>query len=107
MAHVADALASLMGFEVAENCDIAEAGPEQAGEDTQQRGFARAVFAKENVAAARLEIDCDLAQGGKGAEELGDVVEAGTEGRAFRIGSWNRSCAISLRQPGRRRLASR
>ena len=73
MAHVADAGAGLMRFVFAEDADRAEAGAEQAGQNAQQRGFARAVFAEQNVAAARLEIDRDLAQRGKGAEELGDL----------------------------------
>ena len=63
----------------AEDRDLAEAGPQQAGQNAQQRGFARAVFAEQHVAAARLEVHRDLAQRGKGAEELGDVVEARAE----------------------------
>ena len=65
------------GSKFAEDRDLAEAGPQQAGQNAQQRGFARAVFAEQHVAAAGLEVDRDLAQRGKGAEELGTPDRAG------------------------------
>ena len=80
VAHVADAGAGVMGLESCRrHCDRAEAGAEQSGENAEQSGFAGAVFADENVAAAGLEIDGDLAKRGKGAEELGDAVKTGAE----------------------------
>ena len=74
--HIADALAGLMRLVVAEDGDLAEAGAEQAGKNAQQSGLARAVFAEKNVAAAGLKIDRNLAQRGKGAEKLRDVVQS-------------------------------
>jgi hypothetical protein len=43
-----------MWLEIAEELDGAEAGAEQAGEDAEEGGFAGAVFADEDVAAAWL-----------------------------------------------------
>ena len=77
MAHITDAVAGVMRFEVAEHFDRAGAGAQQSGQDAEQGGFARAVFADEDVAAARLEIDRNLAERGKRAEELGDFVQTG------------------------------
>jgi len=68
-----------VGFLIAEDFDGAEAGAKQAGEDAQEGGLACAVFADEDVATAGFKIDGDLAEGGKRAEELGDVVEASAE----------------------------
>jgi hypothetical protein len=55
-------------------------GAEQASENAEERGLACAVFTEENVAAAGLEIERDLAEGGKAAEELGHLIESGAEG---------------------------
>src|ERR1035441_8448371 len=86
MAHVADALAGLMRFVLAKDRDLAEAGSQQTGQNAQQRGLARAVFAEQDVAAAGFKVHRDLAQRGEGAEELRDIVEAGANGRAVSIG---------------------
>ena len=80
VAHVADAGARVVGLGVAEDVDRAVRGTKKAGENAQQRGFAGAVFAEENVAAAGLEIERDLAESGKGAEKLGHLIEPGAEG---------------------------
>ena len=102
VAHVADAVAGLVGLEVAEDVDRAEAGAEQAGEDAQQGGFAGAVFADEDVAAAGLKIDRDLAQRGEGAKELGDLSSraqkwtGGLAARSFGQLSRGRSVGLSV-----------
>ena len=57
----------------AENCDGSVRGAKKAGENSQERGFSGAVFAEENVAAARLEIKRDLTECGKAAEEFGHL----------------------------------
>ncbi len=67
------------GSESPKTRDRAEAGAQQAGQNAQQRGFARAVFAEQHVAAAGLEIHRDLAQRGKAAEELRHLIEPGAE----------------------------
>ena len=77
VAHVADAVAGVVRLEVAEDLDRAEAGAEEAGEDAEEGGLAGAVFADEDIAAAGLEIDGDLAQCGEGAKELGNLIEPG------------------------------
>ena len=86
MAHVADAGAGVVRLVFAEDVDCAVGWAEQAGENAQKGGLAGAVFADEDVARAGLEVDGDLAQGGKGAEEIGDLFElatgAGAESRA-------------------------
>ena len=63
------------GSELAEDAHLAEAGPQQSGQNAQQRGFARAVFAEQHIAAARLEVDRDLAQRGESAKELRHLIE--------------------------------
>ena len=73
VAHVADAGAGIMGLRFAEDADRAVRGAKKAGKNAQQRGFSGAVFAEENVAAARLEIERDLAESGKTAEEFGNL----------------------------------
>ena len=72
----------VLGFVVAEDLNGAVAGTEQAGEDAEQRGLSCAVFADEDIAAARFKIDRNLTQRGEGAEELGNLMDSGTEGRA-------------------------
>ena len=44
-------------------------------ENAQERGLACAVFAEEDVAAAGLEIERNLAESGKAPEELGHLDE--------------------------------
>jgi hypothetical protein len=78
--HVADAGARVVGLGFAEDADRAVSGAEQASENAEERGLACAVFTEENVAAAGLEIERDLAEGGKAAEELGHLIESGAEG---------------------------
>ena len=70
MAHVTDAGAGLVGVLAAKDLDRAVSWSHEPGENPQQGGLAGAVFANEDVAAARLEVDCDLAQGGKRAKEF-------------------------------------
>src|ERR1035441_5238179 len=101
VAHVADAGAGVMRFEAAKNGDRAEAGPQQSGQNAEQGGFARAIFADEDVAASGLEVHRDLAERGVGAEELGDAVEAGAEDGAVSLGGGS-GHAISLLQLGQR-----
>lgn len=86
VAHVADAGAGVVGLEIAEDSDIAVAGAEEAGEDAEKGGLAGAVFTNEDVTAAGVELDRDLAQCGKGAEELGDFLDAGANLRSFASG---------------------
>ena len=74
------------GSSVAEDLDGAVAGAEQAGEDAEQGGFAGAVFADEDVAAAGLEVDGDLAQGGEGAKEFGNLIEPCARGTGVGLG---------------------
>jgi len=69
-----------MRVKIAEDLDGAEAGAKQAGQNAQQRGFARAVFSDQDVAAARFQVHTHLAKSGKGSEELGDLVKTGREG---------------------------
>jgi hypothetical protein len=78
------------GVEVAEDGDFALGGLEEAGEDAEEGGFAGAVFAEQDVAAAGGEVDGDLAQGGEGAEEAGDLGKTGerASGREFAGGVW-------------------
>jgi len=80
VAHVADAGTRVVGLGVAEDADRAVRGTEKAGENAQERGFACAVFAEENVAAAGLERERDLAESGKAAEELGHLDESRVAG---------------------------
>jgi hypothetical protein len=56
VAHVADAGARIMRLLIAEDLDGAEAGAQESGQNAQQRRFARAVFADQDVAAAGLKI---------------------------------------------------
>ena len=70
MAHVADAVARLERFKFAKELHLAEAGAQQASQHAQQGRFACAVFAEQNVAAARPEVHRYLAQRGEGAEEF-------------------------------------
>jgi len=77
--HVANAVAGVVWLKIAEDFDCAEAGAEESGEASEERGFACAVFADEDIAAAGFEVDGDLAKGGKGTEEFGDLVEASAE----------------------------
>lgn len=65
-----------MGIEIAEDPHLACRGMEQSGQDAQQRRFARAIFAEQNIAAARREIDRDLAQRSEAAEETRDRFKA-------------------------------
>jgi hypothetical protein len=65
-----------MGLGFAKDTDCAVGGTEKAGEYAQERGFACAVFAEEDIAAARLEIQRNLAESGKAAEELGYLDES-------------------------------
>jgi hypothetical protein len=78
--HVANAGAGLMGLRRAEDADCAVGGTEKAGENAQERGFAGAVFAEENVAAARLKRKRNLAESGEAAEELGHLDELRMKG---------------------------
>jgi len=55
-------------------------GAEKAGENAQERGFAGAVFAEEDVAAAGLEIKRNLAESSKAAKELGHLDELRMKG---------------------------
>ncbi len=104
MAHVADAGAGFVRLEIAEDADGAVRGSEKAGENAQQRGLARAIFAEQNVAAARLKIDRDLAKRGKAAEELGHLIEPCAESGAGGFGGrWRHS--ISCWRFVRRMLA--
>jgi len=50
---------------------------EETGEDAEEGGFAGAVFAEKDVTSAGGEVDGDLAQGGEGAEEAGDLFKSG------------------------------
>ncbi len=75
MAHVTDAGARLVGLGFAEDADRAVRRTKKTGEYAEKRGFAGAVFAEENVAAAGLEIQRNLAESGKAAEELGHLDE--------------------------------
>ncbi len=68
------------GWDSPKTLDCAVRGTEKAGENAQERGFAGAVFAEENVAAAGLEIERNLAESGKAAEELGHLIEPRAEG---------------------------
>ncbi len=74
------------GSSPAKDLDRAEAWPQQAGQNAQQRGFSGAVFADQHIAVAGLKIDRDLAQRGKGAEQLGNRLRAGHSCR-----SWSQS----------------
>jgi hypothetical protein len=49
----------------AEHIDGAEAGPQQPGQDAQQRRFAGAVLANQHIAAPRFKTEGYLAQCGK------------------------------------------
>ena len=82
VAHVADAIAGVVRFEFAEYPDRSGAGTQQAGENAEERGFSGAVLADQDIAAAGLEIDRHLTERSKGAEELGDLIQAGGDGRA-------------------------
>ena len=97
VAHVADAGAGLVGLGFAEDVDRAVGGTKKAGENAQERGFARAVFAEEDVAAAGLEIERDLAEGGKAAEELGHLIERAI-GQALRLSGRLRRRSVSFDQ---------
>ena len=54
--HVANAGARVVRLGFTENFDRAVGGTKKAGENAEQRGFSRTVFAEENVAAAGFEI---------------------------------------------------
>ena len=57
MAHVANARAGFVRLEAAKDRHRAVAWAQQSGQDAEQCGFACAVFADEDVAAAGLQID--------------------------------------------------
>ena len=90
VAHVADAGARFVRLMVAEDRDFAVGGPQQAGENAQQGGFAGAVFADEDVAACPV----------RGRRRLGAerqrIRRAWRPGRAGRKG-WNWMASVSLR----------
>jgi len=91
VAHVADAVAGGVGRLSVEDGDFALGGLEESGEDAEKGGFAGAVFAKEDVAAAGGEVDGDLAEGGERAEEARDGGKAGERGggEGFWHGVWS------------------
>jgi hypothetical protein len=80
VAHVTDAGAGLVRLRVAEDADRSVRRTKKAGENAQESGLACSVFAKENVAAAGLEIERNLAESGKAAEELGHLIESRVKG---------------------------
>ena len=55
--------------------DSAFSGFREAGEDAQQRGFARAVAAEQGEAGAAGDLQRDIAQGRKIAEVLPDAAQ--------------------------------
>ena len=75
-----------------------------AGDDLDQRGLARAVFADQRVHLARAQVEGHAAQRTDGAERLGDAAEL--EERVHRRGSCHRrgaSSRVSSRRCGRPR----
>jgi len=80
VAHIADSVAGavgvLGGFVSGDYRDFALGRGEQAGEYAEECRFTRAVFAEQDVALARSEVDADLAECCEATEEAGDGLEA-------------------------------
>ena len=74
VAHVGDAAAQLPG-RLAEDADLTVGRIGEAGEQLQERGFARAVGTEEHHTRAGGELERNVAQGDEAAEELRDAVQ--------------------------------
>jgi hypothetical protein len=79
VSHVSEASGDGANVFRAEHADGAARGSEQSGDDAQEGGLARAVFAEQNVEASGSEVGGDAAQGGE-ASEVADYVANGDSG---------------------------